>query len=691
MLGRKGYILKKEDLDEKTINEIKHELTVVPLVKINYGTVTPNQFKIYRETKNKLYLPRYYGLTKFGRPKIDQFEEEKITEIDVKFNAELRDYQKIAFNTVQTKLKQEKGGILSVNCGWGKCLGKDTEILMYSGRIKKVQNIKANELIMGDDSTPRRVLTVCTGREQMYQIQSGIHDSYIVNESHILSLKDNGKVIDISVRDYLKQKLRLKGYKVGVLFQTRSIRDNPFSVGSRVIDEIPEDYKINSVKIRKAVLLGILYKYGSYDKKIMIKVRSEKLKDDIIFLIRSLGIPVVWREVLRLTGRIDKSFEIEIIKKNNLYDIDIIALKIDNYYGFEIDGNRRFVLGNFTVTHNTVFALKLACSLKLKTLIIVHKEFLLNQWKERIEEFTDGKIGLIQQNKVDIEDKDFVIGMLQSISMKDYPKEVFDNFGLTIVDECHCIATESFSRALKKIHTPYNLGLSATPERADGLSKVFKWNLGDILYQERQKRKAEVIVYHYKNIEVERKFDYRGVMKFSTMLSELTQAVKRNQFILNLLPDLVKTERKILILSHSRDHLSFLKQRINEEKIATCGLYMGKMKNHELEHSKKQQILLGTYSMIAEAFDHKVLSILIMVTPRVSIEQSVGRILRDKNVLPMVIDIADSILIHQYKKRKKFYLSCKYDITEITSSGKIGMKVKEVDNGRCRLDDSDSD
>ena len=84
----------------------------------------------------------------------------------------------------------------------------------------------------------------------------------------------------------------------------------------------------------------------------------------------------------------------------------------------------------------TVLSLKIIAELKKKTLVIVHKGFLLNQWVERIHQFLpDARIGKIQGQVIDIDDKDIVIGMLQSLSMKDYPNDMFDSFGLTIVDE----------------------------------------------------------------------------------------------------------------------------------------------------------------------------------------------------------------------------------------------------------------
>ena len=122
----------------------------------------------------------------------------------------------------------------------------------------------------------------------------------------------------------------------------------------------------------------------------------------------------------------------------------------------------------------TVLALYILAQLNVKTIILVHKEFLLNQWVERIQEFLpDAKIGRIQGKTIEVEGYDIVMGMIQSISTKDY-ENIFDKFGLTIIDEVHHMGAEVFSNALNKIVTRYTLGLSATMKRKDGLSCVFK-------------------------------------------------------------------------------------------------------------------------------------------------------------------------------------------------------------------------
>ena len=143
----------------------------------------------------------------------------------------------------------------------------------------------------------------------------------------------------------------------------------------------------------------------------------------------------------------------------------------------------------------TSISLYILSKLKKKTLVIVHKEFLMNQWIERIQQFLpNAKIGKIQGQIIDIEGKDIVLGMLQSLSMKDYPASLFDSFGLTIIDEVHHISSEVFSCALFKLVTKYMLGLSATMERSDGTTRVFKMFLGDVVYKQERSKDEEVIV-----------------------------------------------------------------------------------------------------------------------------------------------------------------------------------------------------
>jgi len=320
----------------------------------------------------------------------------------------------------------------------------------------------------------------------------------------------------------------------------------------------------------------------------------------------------------------------------------------------------------------TCLALYICAQLKKKTLIIVHKEFLLNQWIERISEFLpNARIGRIQAQIIDIEDKDIVIGMLQSLSMKDYPDTMFSSFGLTIIDEVHHISSEVFSQALFKIVTLYTLGLSATMERKDGTTNVFKMFLGDILYKSKREDEENVVVRGIEYISNDDEFnevptDWRGNVLYSTLIGKLCTFNNRSEFILNVLKDMIaeNSSQQIMIIAHNKNLLKYLYDAIEYREIATVGYYVGGMKEKALKDSECKMVIIATYSMASEGLDIKTLSALIMATPKTDIEQTVGRILREKHNNPIIVDIIDKheTLQNQWRKRKTFYKKQNYKI-----------------------------
>jgi len=320
----------------------------------------------------------------------------------------------------------------------------------------------------------------------------------------------------------------------------------------------------------------------------------------------------------------------------------------------------------------TICALNIVSRLLKKTLIIVHKEFLMNQWIERIQQFLPtARIGKIQGQVVDIDDKDIVIGMLQSLSMKEYAPSVFDSFGFTIIDEVHHISSQVFSNVLFKLVTKYTLGLSATMNRKDGTTKVFKMFLGDVIHKcvRDNEDNVEVRAFHYKtdnenfnNIE----YDYRGNVLYSTMISKLCGYNSRSEYILGILGDLLEEneDQQIMILAHNKSILKYMHDAIKHRNIATVGYYVGGMKETELKISETKKVIIATYSMAAEALDIKTLTTLIMATPKTDIEQAVGRILREKHGNPIVVDIIDQHqpFKNQWNKRRAFYRKQNYKI-----------------------------
>ena len=346
-------------------------------------------------------------------------------------------------------------------------------------------------------------------------------------------------------------------------------------------------------------------------------------------------------------------------------------------YMKHIKTNYSGLLALHTGFGKTCLALNIISRIGLKTIIIVHKEFLLRQWIERIEQFLpDAKVGRIQAKTIDTEDKDIVICMLQSLSMKEYNKELFKGYGLTIVDECHHISAEVFSRAFFKVITKYTLGLSATIKRKDGLTKIIKWFLGDIVCKVERKGEDKVLVkaitYKIDDEDFNKiELNFRGQVNYTGMIKKICEFNRRTEFILKVIKDLLKKNKnqQIMILGHQKKQLAYIHDAIKSRVISTVGYYIGGMKEQDLKISEGKKIIVATYAMAEEGLDIKTLTTLVMATPKVDVTQSVGRILRQKHKEALVVDIVDTHVLFQrhYAKRRTFYKKQKFKVIETDS------------------------
>ena len=351
---------------------------------------------------------------------------------------------------------------VSAGTGVGKCLGKDTPVLMASGEIKPVQDIEAGELVMGPDSKPRHVLSVCTGTERLYRIKPVKGDSWVCNEAHILSLVCNadkgelsrGQVVNISVGEYLKlsktKKHILKLWRTGVEFERSDVPLDPYFLGlwlgdgnsdsvritnsdievtdflqqyaisqgmkcgiwrdprSRAVTHsvttakgvdrkvkrcdtinaklrslgvfknkhIPNIYLRNDRQTRLSLLAGIIDSDGYLVHNCYeIVTTSYQLAYDILYLCRSLGMAAYFRQS-KVAFRINISGELDEVpclvgrrkarKRQQRKDVRRVGFSVEpigegQYFGFELSGpDRLFLLGDFTVTHNTTLATQTA-------------------------------------------------------------------------------------------------------------------------------------------------------------------------------------------------------------------------------------------------------------------------------------------------------------------------------------------
>lgn len=174
-----------------------------------------------------------------------------------------RPYQETALQTILAARQRGLQRVLvTMPTGTGKCLGRDTPVLMYDGSIKPVQEIAVGDQLKGPDSTPRTVLSICSGVDRMYRVIPNKGEPYRVNEPHILSLKmthsqecgglfRTGNIVNISVRDYLAQNRTFrhcaKGYRVPVEFPAREVVIDPYYLGVWLGDGISHSTSVISI------------------------------------------------------------------------------------------------------------------------------------------------------------------------------------------------------------------------------------------------------------------------------------------------------------------------------------------------------------------------------------------------------------------------------------------------------------
>lgn len=328
----------------------------------------------------------------------------------------------------------------------------------------------------------------------------------------------------------------------------------------------------------------------------------------------------------------------------------------------------------------TFMALSLAARLGKRFLVIVDKEFLLNQWKGEMEAFFPGlRIGILQGPRAEVDPKEYdcTICMIQSLVQKTYPDGTFRSYGFSIFDECHHLGASNFSQALLKVQTKWMLGLSATPTRDDGLTKVFEWYLGKPVYWEKR-READTTVsvkglqFHKEDARYsEVPVDYRGDPVLARLLTKVIECEERNDWIVEQILELLKEEgRRILVLGERIKQLESIEAKLLALKPSlNIGYYIGGMKEEKRETAGREaNVLLASYAMASEAMNIKSLNTVVLASPRKKVEQSVGRILRERpserKVSPLIVDIIDShgMYLSQWRKRRAFYKACGYKI-----------------------------
>jgi hypothetical protein len=316
----------------------------------------------------------------------------------------------------------------------------------------------------------------------------------------------------------------------------------------------------------------------------------------------------------------------------------------------------------------TVAACALISRLKVPTLVIVHKEFLVNQWQERIEQFLPGaRVGRVQQAECDFVGKHIAIGMVHSLGAREYPKAFFEWPGLIVVDECHRIGAETWAPVPARFRARYRVGFSATPRRKDGADNVFLYHIGDVLYASKEQRLKPLIrrVFTDFHLVKTERFNPNLAPK-SIKLNFLCGSDPRNRLIQDRLVMALEAGRKVLVLSERLKHLRLMESELRRNwpaskgPIPTTGFYIGGQTEDYLDRASEARCIFATVQFASEGLDIPALDTLFLTTPISDVEQAVGRILRayEGKKDPIVVDFRDD-KVSQFKKagesRDKLY------------------------------------
>ena len=514
------------------------------------------------------------------------YTNEKYNEYFLKYQFSLSPFQKHAIEGII----ESNHVLVTAHTGSGKCLGINTPILMFDGTIKMVQHIKIGEQIMGDDSLPRNILSICKGKEQMYSINSNKGYSFKCNESHILSLKIlnnrtvkkyttnnitywvlkyfnkqefkweyincdtvesathflknisyTDDIIDISVKKYLKLPKSiikiLRYYKVGVEFPEKYLQVDPYIIGlwlgnnysvKKFVENIsvpninvfiniirnfnledkyiPMIYKINSKENRLKLLAGFIDSTGKLTNNIYEFIhKNQNLTNDIIFLAQSLGLDVYKKtqeNIIKIFIIGCNTVQIPVIKTKNkktnyikqskdilTSKFNIIPINDIDYYGFTIDGNNRFLLGDFTVTHNTLvgeFAIEHIIASGKKVVYTTPIKALSNQkYSEFITKFPNISIGILTGDikinpgaDVLIMTSEILLNKLYNPKKKDtFDIDIENELGCVIMDEVHYINDKERGKIWEEtiMTLPLNIQIVMLSATLDSPQEFARW------------------------------------------------------------------------------------------------------------------------------------------------------------------------------------------------------------------------
>ena len=358
------------------------------------------------------------------------------------------------------------------------------------------------------------------------------------------------------------------------------------------------------------------------------------------------------------------------------------------------------VLSATTAFGKTVIASYLAGIRKTNTLVLVHTQALMQQWKKSLEQFltfdiippepkkgrgrkkTWSPVGLLGAGK-DTLNGIVDVAVMQSLVDGDEVKELVRNYGMIIVDECHHVSAVNFEKILKYANAKYVYGLTATPTRQDGHHPIIFMQCGPIRYRVDAKAQAEKR--EFEHYLIPRFTSFRNIAddNITALYKKLSDDDMRNNLIVNDVVAAIKNGRTPIILSERREHVTMLTELMKphcDNVIEIVGTTSAKSRRETLERldnipQEESLVVVATGRYVGEGFDYPRLDTLFLALPiawKGKVAQYAGRLHRNYQGKTEVqvydyIDIHVPVLERMYQKRVKSYSAIGYK-TKITTS-----------------------
>jgi len=305
------------------------------------------------------------------------------------------------------------------------------------------------------------------------------------------------------------------------------------------------------------------------------------------------------------------------------------------------------IISLYTGCGKTITSISLACTIRLKTLVIVNKIVLMKQWSEAILKVCpEAKIQILT-TKCDLEEADFYI--MNAINVSKMPRSFYKDMGLCIVDELHLIMADTISKSLLYIKPRYLIGLSATPYRLDGFDPLIDLYFGQNKII-RELHREHIIYKVPTGIKIELELNENGTVNWGAVLQAQSGNIERNELILKIIKKF--SDKIFLILCKRVEQGQYLYDELRQSES------VDNLIGNKQEFDPNCRILVATISKASTGFDWPTANALIVACDTDAyFIQTLGRVFRTLNTTPIVFDLIDNnpILFRHYKNREEVY------------------------------------